>query len=98
MAQYSSLQSITPSGLYKNITVDTLIATGSGEAVGILVASHNAGTIKLWDNTSAATTVLLNTYTFPSGSTWIPLFGAKFLTGLYADVGGTVDLTIVYNV
>ncbi len=98
MAQYSSLQSITPSGLYKNITIDTLIATGPGEVVGIIVASHTGGSIKLWDNTSAATTVLLNTYTFAAGSGWVPLFGARFLTGLYADVGGTVDLTIVYNV
>ncbi len=94
---YSPLTSTTPSGLYKNITADTLIATGGGVAVGILVASHSSGAIKLWDNTSAATTVLLNTYTYPTGSTWIPLFGARFLTGLYADVTGTQDITIVYN-
>lgn len=91
------LQSIHDYALYANITADTLIKTGSGTVQAILVASHTSGAIKLWDNTSAATTVLLNTYTYATGSQVIPLYGAKFLTGLYADVTGTQDITILYN-
>lgn len=89
--------SITPYGLYQNITADTLIKTGPGQVMAILVASHTSGAIKLWDNTSAATTVLLNTYTYATGSQVIPLYGVKFTTGLYADVTGTQDITIIYN-
>ena len=83
---------------YSNITADTLIKTGFGRVMGIVVNSHTSGTIKLWDNTSAATTVITNTYTFPAGSSVInfPNGGISFNTGLYADIGGTVDLTIVY--
>lgn len=84
-------------GLYQNITADTLIKTGTGNVLAIIVASHTSGAIKLWDNTAASTTVLLNTYTYATGSQVIPLYGVKFTTGLYADVTGTQDITIVYN-
>ena len=84
-------------GLYANISSDTLIKTGSGNVQAIIVNSHTNGTIKLWDNTSAATTVLIDTYTYASGSQVIPLYGARFLNGLYADVTGTQNVTIIYN-
>lgn len=83
---------------YRNITADTLIKTGSGTVYGVVVNSHTSGTLKLWDNTSAASTVICNTYTFPAGSSVITFPTAvEFYTGLYADVGGTVDITIIYK-
>ena len=83
---------------YKNITADTLIKTGFGKVAGFVVNSHTSGTLKLWDNTSAATTVITNTYTFPSGSQVVSFpEPISFDTGLYADIGGTVDLTIIYQ-
>lgn len=83
---------------YTNITADTLIKTGAGRVFGILVASHTSGSIKLWDNTSAATTVLLNTYSYSSGSQVISFpAGIEFTTGLYADVTGTQDITILWK-
>lgn len=83
---------------YRNITADTLIKTGAGKVAGFIINSHTSGTLKLWDNTSAATTVLMNTYTFAAGSGNV-VFAAPicFNTGLYADIGGTVDLTIIWN-
>jgi hypothetical protein len=95
--QYSPLTSITPSGLYKNFTSSNLVKTGAGVVVGVIVNSHSGGTLKLWDNTSAATTVLINTFSFPTGSGSYSLFGARFLTGLYATVGNTADITLIYN-
>ena len=83
---------------YANITADTLIKTGFGKVAGFVVNSHTSGTLKLWDNTSAATTVITNTYTFPSGSQVVSFpEPISFDTGLYADIGGTVDLTIIYQ-
>ena len=88
----------TRGALYTNITADTLIKTGNGKVYGIVVNSHTSGTIKLWDNTSAATTVICNTYTFPSGSQVITFpEPINFNTGLYADIGGTVDITVIWN-
>ena len=83
---------------YKNITADTLIKTGFGKVAGFVVNSHTSGTLKLWDNTSAATTVITNTSTFPPGSQVVSFpKPISFNTGLYAEIGGTVDLTIIYQ-
>jgi hypothetical protein len=84
-------------GTYKNISASSLVETGSGTLQGLIINSHTNGTIKFWDNTSAATTVLCNTITLAATERWIPLFGAKFVKGLYATIGGVADVTIIYN-
>jgi hypothetical protein len=81
---------------YTNLTASALIKTGFGKVAGFIVNSHTSGTLKLWDNTSAATTVLMNTYTFPSGSQVVTFpEPVSFNTGLYATIGGTADITVV---
>lgn len=83
---------------YLNGTTSQLVKTGAGQFFGFIINSHTSGTMKFWDNTSAATTVLLNTITLASGpGNWILPLGLKFATGLYVTVGGTVDYTIAYN-
>jgi hypothetical protein len=83
---------------YTNISADTLIKTGSGRLFGFIVNSHTSGTLKVWDNTSAASTVILNTITFATGPQFILFpFAVEFLTGLYADVGGTIDITLFWK-
>lgn len=80
-----------------NLTASALIKTGSGRVQGIVINSHTAGTLKLWDNTAGSGTVLTNTMTFAVGERFIPLLGATFGTGLYATIGGTADVTILFN-
>lgn len=87
---------VVESGNYKNITESTLIRTGSGQLLGIFVASASSTpTIKVWDNTSGATTVLVNTFT-PVAGTWYPM-PFFFNTGLYVTISGTVDCTVAWN-
>lgn len=87
-----------PGYKYANITSDTLLKTGAGKVAGFIINSHTSGALKLWDNTSAATTVLMNTYTFPSGSSVVSFpMPICFNTGLYADITNTVDLTIIFD-
>lgn len=86
-----------PKCSYLNTAASALIKTGAGQLYGIIVNSHTSGTLKLWDNTAASGTVLCNTITFAVGERWIPLMGATFGTGLYATIGGTADLTILYR-
>lgn len=97
MPSYSSLQSTQQYGLYANITADTLIKTGPGNVQAILVASQTNGSIKLWDSLVGSGTVLLNTFAYATGSQVINLCGAKFTNGLFADITGTQDITIIYN-
>jgi hypothetical protein len=88
---------IRDNATYTNITASALIKTGAGVIKGIVVNSHTSGTLKLWDNTSAATTVIFNTYTFAAGSSVINLPAVEFSTGLYATIGGTADITILWK-
>lgn len=89
---------IQDSASYTNLSASALIKTGAGVLKGIVVNSHSSGTLKLWDNTSAATTVLFNTITFAAGSgIVINLPAVEFSTGLYATIGGTADITIFWK-
>lgn len=86
-----------PKCSYVNLSASALVKTGAGQAYGVVINSHTSGTLKLWDNTAASGTVLCNTITFVAGERFIPLLGATFGTGLYATIGGTADITILYR-
>ena len=84
--------------LSTNGTASALIKTGVGRVHGVIVNLHTNGTMKLWDNTSAAGTVICNTITFAAGPGFYKFPEAiAFNTGLYFTVGGTLDYTIVFN-
>lgn len=83
---------------YLNGTTSQAIKSTAGTLYGIIVNSHTNGTLKLWDNTAGSGTVLMNTFTFPSGSGMYTFpMGVSFNTGLYATVGGTLDYTLLYK-
>lgn len=86
-----------PSNKSVNLSASALIKTGYGSVKGVVINSHTSGTLKFWNNTSAANTILFNTITLASGERWIPLFDAAFTTGLYLTIGGTADVTVIYN-
>ena len=86
-----------PKCSYVNLSASALVKTGAGQIYGVIINSHTSGTLKLWDNTAASGTVLCNTITFVAGERFIPLLGATFGTGLYATIGGTADITILYR-
>ena len=86
---------VVESASYKNLSASGLVRTGPGQLLGIFVASSSAGTIKVWDNTSAATTVLVNTFTAVGGSFYPMPF--SFTTGLYVTIAGTLDCTVSFN-
>lgn len=97
MASYSSLQSSQNYGLYTNRSASALLVTGTGNLQGVVVNSHSSGTLKFWDSLTAANTIIFNTITLAAAERWIPLFGAKFTTGCYLTIGGTADVTVIYN-
>lgn len=97
MGAYSSLQNVGYYAKYTNITADALIASGPGQVIAIVVASHSSGTISLADALTNTTPLIFNTYTYATGSQVIPLYGMRFTTGLYANVTNTQDITIIWN-
>lgn len=82
---------------YRNLTASALVKTGSGKIAGIVVNSHTSGTIKVWDNTSAAGAVLFNTITLSVGERTVNLLDANFTTGCYITIGGTADVTVLFD-
>ncbi len=80
------------------ISGSQLIHTGDGIVEGFIVNSHSSGTLKLWDNTAGSGTVLMNTFTFASGSSVVKFpDGIIFTTGLFADMTVDESVTIVYR-
>jgi len=83
---------------YTNLSASAQIKAGAGTLYGVIVNSHTSGTLKLWDSLTAANTVIANTYTFPAGYQTI-MFpqGISFYTGLFATIGGTADITLLWK-
>lgn len=79
---------------YKNMTASGAIKTGFGKLRGMYVNSTTAGTVKLWDSLSAAGATINNTITPAIG--WHELGDCSFTIGLFATIGGTLDVTFYY--
>lgn len=83
---------------YTNLSASALIKTGAGVVSGFIINSHTSGTLKLWDAETAHPPVLMNTYTFTAGSGVVNFpDDISFNTGLYATIGGTADITLVWK-
>jgi len=82
---------------FLNLTASGLVKTGQGVVKGIVIGSHSSGTIKLWNNTAASGAVLVNTMTLGAAERNIDLYDTSFSTGLYVTIGGTADITVVYQ-
>ena len=88
---------VSDASKFANLSASAQVKSGSGYVKGVIINSHTGGTLKLWNSLTAADAIICNTITFGATERWIPLFGAKFSIGLYATIGGTADITILYN-
>ena len=79
-------------GSPKNLSASAIVATDAGKMLGVFCASSSSGTLKLWDNTAASGTVIVNTFNLTAATFYeIP---ASFANGCYATIGGTADISI----
>ena len=92
----SAERSIPPTGLnYLQLSADGLVKTGEGSLHMIKVSSSSSLTIKLYDNTAASGTVILDTMAVDAKEEhYLPV---RFSTGLYVDfVAGSGAITVLY--
>ncbi len=82
--------------MYANLTASALVKEGPGKLKGMVVATTTGGTIKFWDQTSAAVPVLINTITPAAGSSY-DFREVQFTRGLYVTIANTIDVTIFYE-
>ena len=80
---------------YVMLTASALVRTGATTLKGFFVSSTTAGTIKIWDNTAASGTVLIDTIT-PTNLGWYDCGNLSAGTGVYVTLGGTISVTISY--
>ena len=78
----------------KNMTASALVKTGPGVLVGMYVNSTSAGTIRFWDSLTATGVVMNNVITPAIG--YHGLGNGSFTTGLFATIGGTLNVTLYY--
>lgn len=84
---------VNESGNAKNLSASGLVFTGPCRLLGIFVASASSTpTIKVWDNTSAAGTIVVNTFTPLAGQFYPMPFTCS--NGIFVAISGTVDCTV----
>ena len=72
------------------ITASGVVVNGPARLRGFYVNSTTSGTLVLYDNTAASGTVLSGTITPAAGWNEFPV---DLANGLYATVGGTLNVT-----
>lgn len=87
-------------------TVQTFKAIKSGTAGNLIattetIANYAFTSTVMASGTGSTARVIMGTNTISvvatTGERWIPLFEANFSTGLLVVIGGTADITVVYN-
>lgn len=82
-----------PSGNPKNLTASAVVKQTSGALEGFFVNSTSTGTIKFYDGQDNTGTVITGTITPSAGWNHLP---TNFKNGLYAEIGSTLNVTIIY--
>jgi hypothetical protein len=79
-------------GGHHRLTATGTVKTRGGALLGFYVNSTTAGTLTLYDQTSAAAPQISGVITPAIGWHFLPV---KFATALHVVVGGTIDVTFV---
>ncbi len=80
------------------ISASTLIATGASRYSGIFVSiATSTPTLKVWNNTAASGTVLVETFTPVAGTLYTMGAMVNCSTGIYVTISGTVSCTVLWN-
>jgi hypothetical protein len=78
-----------------SVSADGIVKTGGGFLHGFLVTASASGVIRLYDNTAASGTVIVDQLSVAAGD--LIDLPVEFVTGLYFDlVSGTATVTILY--
>jgi hypothetical protein len=83
-------QHTTQGGYWTHLTASGVVLAVPGQIIGFYVNSTTAGTIQLFDNPAAAANPASGIITPALGMQWFP---GIFLTGLFAQIVGPLDVT-----
>lgn len=82
---------------FVSISASTAVLSAPGRLMGIFVtAAASTPTMKIWNNTAASGTVIIDTFTPVAGTMYkFPVIEAT--VGIYVTIGNTVTATIFYK-
>lgn len=83
----------TQGAFWINKTASGVVLAVPCQTIGFFVNSTTAGTIQLFDNPTSAANPTGGIITPAIGMQWYP---AIFLTGLFVNIAGTLDVTFFY--
>lgn len=94
-------KNFTATGQVLGASVQGIGNCAQGVVYGFIVCSNSSGTLKLIDGPNDQVgRDLMDTYTFPAGSsvvTFPPQEGLEFYQGVYAVVGGTASIELLFD-
>lgn len=77
------------------IATSGVVSSVPCKVAGFFVNSTSSGTLKLWDNATAGSGTVLNNTISLSTVGFYPLANMQTVNGLYATIGGTLDVTFL---
>lgn len=71
--------------------------TTSSAVLHAIVGSHTGGSFRLGNGTLTSQTYYMGTFIPAAGPINAPFYELEFANGIYLEVGGSVNLTVIYN-
>lgn len=81
-----------------NMTANGQVTTSQAVLHSIIVNSNTGGSFRVGNGTATAFTKAMGTYTPTTATSGEVVFHElEFTNGIYVEVGGTINLTVIYN-
>ena len=71
--------------------------TTSAAVLHAIVGSHTGGSFRVGNGTLTNQTYFMGTYTPAAGPIYVPFYELEFQNGIFIEVGGAVNLGVIYN-
>lgn len=81
-------------GAYTRLTATANVSPTNKALIGILVSNTTAGTIQFYDSSTTSTATPITGLITPTAGQFIPI-RAYALAGIYAVIGGALDVTVI---
>ena len=81
-----------------NISAKTQVTTSQAVLHSIIVNSNSSGSFRIANGTATSPTWVMGTYTPTTATSGVVSFRElEFTNGIFIDVGGTINATVLYN-
>lgn len=81
-----------------SLSASALVKNAGGKVYGFFIGSATSGTVKIWDGTTAAGRVIVDTTTAVSAPLNVPFpEPVQTVNGIFVTIGGTATVTVIWE-